>query len=85
MLVLLHKSDQVETPVSQGELYEIEKPLGGGATRNAIANFLAAWFAQPNLVSNFRLAQGCPVEAVYQRVARLTGEEYQLEMARSKA
>ncbi len=43
------------------------------------------WLAQPNLVSNFRLAQSCPVTEVYQRVAGLTDEEYQLEIARSKA
>ena len=55
---LLYRGDQkvvssLASPVETA--YDIKKPNGGGATRNAIADFADIWFCSQEVTSNFAL------------------------------
>ncbi len=69
-------------------VYEIRKPLGGGAARNAVANFGRVWFASSSEhTSDFDLSpddEDVPMEAVYEDVAELTDRQHLFRLGNAK-
>ena len=87
---LLHKDD--DGVVELGKLtdkfidvYEIEKPSGGGAARNAVASFVNAWFeASSETTSNFQLPEEMAVAEVFDSLSEKTDAELQYTIWQAK-
>ena len=90
IFALVEKSGQSVIPAepfAAEAMYQIAKPNGGGATRNAVAAFLRAWFQGPTeVVSNFALAEGegVAIEDLYADTRDLPDRDFELAMGQAK-
>ena len=94
MWALLYKGDQqvissLSNPIETA--HEIKKPMGGGATRNKIADFAEIWFTSTTMTTNFALEEAeeeedadTVIKDLYETLSETTEKEYQFKVWAAK-